>query len=327
MSILVKYADVFILGLLLIPSALLAARLKVFRASAVVGPLRVGPREPAWPLLVALALGFGAWIWTQALFVSWWMKEHASPATRPVRFDPSSLSAGGWAFLSTVPPLVGFVMLLVADAFLGDMRLLDRLGLRADRFRRGALWGLWAAVVVLPPTYLAASLTEMAYRRLHFQHPAEHDLLKAMGVSIRAVTRWLLIAGAVVAAPLFEEFLFRGHIQTLVLRVLMLIDAPRPGALGFAPVMPGQALVETAPALDPRLAPPPARAWQSWAAIVITSLLFAAVHPMWMFPPIFFLSLGLGYCYERTGNLWVNITVHCLFNSVSTFLYLKFIHP
>ena len=88
----------------------------------------------------------------------------------------------------------------------------------------------------------------------------------------------------------------------------------------------------------PRLAKPvassfpirfPARnpVWQTWLAIVITSLLFAAVHPLWMWPPIFFLSLGLGYCYERTGNLWTSITVHCLFNSVSTFLYLNMQQP
>ena len=26
--------------------------------------------------------------------------------------------------------------------------------------------------------------------------------------------------------------------------------------------------------------------------------------PLWMFPPIFLLAVGLGYAYERTGNLW-----------------------
>jgi len=45
-----------------------------------------------------------------------------------------------------------------------------------------------------------------------------------------------------------------------------------------------------------------------------------------MWPAIFCLAIGLGYAYERTGNLWTCITIHCLFNSVSTFIYLLTTH-
>jgi membrane protease YdiL (CAAX protease family) len=37
-----------------------------------------------------------------------------------------------------------------------------------------------------------------------------------------------------------------------------------------------------------------------------------------MSPLIFVLSLCLGYAYERTGNLWVPITIHALFNTIET---------
>ena len=59
-------------------------------------------------------------------------------------------------------------------------------------------------------------------------------------------------------------------------------------------------------------------------AVIITSILFAAVHPVWMAPIIFGLSLCLGSAYEKTGTLWVAITVHAVFNTVSTVVYLNF---
>ena len=60
-----------------------------------------------------------------------------------------------------------------------------------------------------------------------------------------------------------------------------------------------------------------------WAGIVIASLLFAAVHAGWMAPPIFVLSLCVGYAYERTGNLWTAIVMHATFNITSTLIFLK----
>jgi membrane protease YdiL (CAAX protease family) len=58
-------------------------------------------------------------------------------------------------------------------------------------------------------------------------------------------------------------------------------------------------------------------------SVVLTSVLFALVHPAWSIPPIFLLSICLGYAYERTGNLWTVITMHALFNSISTVLFLS----
>ena len=67
----------------------------------------------------------------------------------------------------------------------------------------------------------------------------------------------------------------------------------------------------------------PDAAWQRWAAVVVTSALFALVHAAWSAPPIFILSVGLGYAYERTGNLWVPITMHLLFNAIQTLFFLN----
>jgi hypothetical protein len=59
-----------------------------------------------------------------------------------------------------------------------------------------------------------------------------------------------------------------------------------------------------------------------WAAVITTSAIFAAIHvePAFL-APLFVLALGLGYVYERTGNLWVTITAHALFNTAQIMLY------
>jgi membrane protease YdiL (CAAX protease family) len=52
--------------------------------------------------------------------------------------------------------------------------------------------------------------------------------------------------------------------------------------------------------------------------------LFAAVHgQVAFFPPLFVLAIGLGYLYERTGNLWATICAHSLFNAVQLLLFFQ----
>jgi membrane protease YdiL (CAAX protease family) len=60
-----------------------------------------------------------------------------------------------------------------------------------------------------------------------------------------------------------------------------------------------------------------------WTAVIVTSVIFALVHPLWMSPLIFLLALCLGYAYERTGNLWVAIFIHAMFNSIETAIFLN----
>ena len=61
---------------------------------------------------------------------------------------------------------------------------------------------------------------------------------------------------------------------------------------------------------------------ESVAPIVIISALFAVVHlPQWPAPiAIFFLSLGLGAVYQRTGSLFASFVMHALFNGFSTLI-------
>lgn len=57
-----------------------------------------------------------------------------------------------------------------------------------------------------------------------------------------------------------------------------------------------------------------------WWALSLSSFLFALTHQhMATLLPLFCLGMLLGYCYERTGNLWVSVVFHSLFN-LNTYL-------
>jgi membrane protease YdiL (CAAX protease family) len=57
-----------------------------------------------------------------------------------------------------------------------------------------------------------------------------------------------------------------------------------------------------------------------WIAIMLAGAAFAAMHGLDAAPIIFVLALGLGYVYERTGNLWTAIVLHACFNGVQLVL-------
>jgi membrane protease YdiL (CAAX protease family) len=98
---------------------------------------------------------------------------------------------------------------------------------------------------------------------------------------------WLTAADTICAgfvAPVAEEFFFRGLLLTLLRSVFR----------------------------------------QSWPAILLSAAAFALVHPSWSWVQIFFLGVCLGYVYERSGNLWMSITMHSTFNLLSIWLFTHF---
>lgn len=63
-----------------------------------------------------------------------------------------------------------------------------------------------------------------------------------------------------------------------------------------------------------------------WVAVLVTSLLFGAVHGQWnVAVDVFALSLVLCSLREITGNVWAGILLHMLKNSIA--FYLLFINP
>lgn len=66
----------------------------------------------------------------------------------------------------------------------------------------------------------------------------------------------------------------------------------------------------------------------AWIAILVTALLFSAVHMQWLsFMPRVILGFLLGAVYYLTGNLWISILAHTLNNGLQVVLmYLFQIH-
>ncbi len=192
-----------------------------------------------------------------------------------------------------------------------------------------ALTALGVLVAALPAIMLAGNVAEWLYQRFGYQHESAHELLQSMSDVGSGWQRIAAVFAAVILAPLNEEILFRGHLQSGIRRLLM----PHPGVI----------LAEAAAvAVDPSLMPPPLpevtvdstippailsptkRSFLASAvAVTITSAIFTSIHPMWSWPPIFLLSLFLGICYERKGNLWTPIFLHALFNGAMITAYLS----
>jgi membrane protease YdiL (CAAX protease family) len=282
---------------------------------------RVPPNSPLAPLVGVMFAALVVWLVGPSLFV------RTGPALAPVEPGQPVTTATGPTVIQTPMrdlvilnasiPVVAFVVLAVGDALVRP-RVGQRLGFSPTRLPRGALAGVIGTGFMLPVVYCSMVVAELVYRWVRYEHPSEHDLLRAMGETADAVIKYLAILAAVVVAPLWEELLFRGHIQTLIREGLIRVRAPldAPGfpldVPGAAPGVPGATRVEVERP----------RALESWAALVLTSLLFAGVHQPWTFPPIFCLSLCLGYAYERTGNLWAPVVMHALFNGLMTSYFL-----
>jgi membrane protease YdiL (CAAX protease family) len=287
----------------IIASAITIFRAVFVRPASVVGPTRIEDRQQIGLLIISFALGLMTWLISQAAYESYMLAAlKRAGVTDAVQHFQEYLKPRDLAVLGTAPFIIGFVVMCTALT-LSPGRLIDRLGLRLRSIGRGVAVGCVAFLVIFPGVMVASAGLEKFYNHVGYAHPAEHDVLKDLGQTTQRGVAVLLVLGATLCAPLFEEVLFRGHVQTLLRRFFMQCSA------WYWPK-------ETAP-----LQPKP---WHSWTAIVITSALFAMVHPPWMAPLIFILALGLGYIYERTGILWASITVHLLFNSVETLQYYWF---
>ncbi len=181
-------------------------------------------------------------------------------------------------------------------------------------------------------------------------HPLQDAITQNMGPGLAVV---LVLAG-VILAPAAEELIFRGIMLGWLTRLalrggqstrldptsasLATFPEPESGPVGH--------LLETAEIDSPGPSPdfgsaetaehptyhsslavaavesrsPRATGGRLLAANVIVSLVFATLHgKVWPTPmPIFFLSLGLGFLYQRTGGVVASTALHMTFNGMST---------
>ncbi|MGA2496328.1 MAG: CPBP family intramembrane glutamic endopeptidase [Tepidisphaeraceae bacterium] len=276
-----------VLGSLLVAGVVFRL-VRAYEPERVRGPLRVDPAEPMGLLAGVTFAGFAGWMLASVAAVSFFRGASTQSTTVPV----------------DLPPLVlvrsGIIVQLAGLAVLGGANLifraggLGRLGLSARAMPSGLRAGSIGVCFVVPAMFCVGFATEIFYRVVHLQHPAKHELLTAMDKSDNLHLRILAIISAVAIAPMFEELLFRGHLQTLLRRSFT--ERREPDGRVHAHDSSGRI----------------------WLGIVFASAAFAMVHPVWMYPPIFFLAVCLGYIYERSGSLWAPILVHAAFNAIQT---------
>lgn len=261
----------------------------LLRSGTVVGPARVAVNEPAGLLLGLTVVALGVWIMIPGLYAESLDSKRAAAATAPATQEhPVWLTPAQSVGVSLVAALIVSVLLVAGNLLLRQGGL-TRLGLGWPALLRGLLIGIGAALAVLPLTFLSAMLSERIWDLIRLQHPNAHEMLRILRETNEQRMRILILTSAILVAPFFEELLFRGHVQTVLAQLFR------------------------ARARRGREAP-----LDRWLAIFITSGLFALVHgALWMMPPIFVLSLCLGYVYERTGNLWSAIVLHLLFNATN----------
>lgn len=178
--------------------------------------------------------------------------------------------------LIQVPP--GLYLAWRAMRFPGG---LARVGLLPRRPVREAGIGV-AAIFVTLPVVLAAMLLAAVIGAL-LGHPAPqlaHDLLPAFTATGHRAAKAVLIFAVVCVAPVVEETLYRGLLQSALVEML-------------------------------------GRRRRLWA-IALGALVFAMAHlgsvAPHALPALFVLAVILGCLYERTGSLWPGIVVHAGFN-------------
>jgi hypothetical protein len=139
-------------------------------------------------------------------------------------------------------------------------------------------------IAVLPLVWLGVVIVDLAGKFLVGPdfEIGANEGLNTLTQYPQPAMRLLMLTYFAVAVPVVEELLFRGLIQSMVRSYL---DSP-------------------------------------WLAILITSFIFALMHPMLHWPAIFMLSLGIGYSYERSGSLFRPIFIHIFFNATNVCAFL-----
>jgi membrane protease YdiL (CAAX protease family) len=175
---------------------------------------------------------------------------------------------------------VGMVAVILIVARVDFARGIKGLGLRLKTVPKDLGVGFLTLLAVWPLVLAAMSLTMLITKQLYGRQYRipPHEALKLITESPALPLQVLLVIVAVVVAPVIEEMLFRGLFQTTIRSYLQ-----RP-----------------------------------WAAIVLTSLMFASIHTdISHWPSLFVLALGLGYAYEKSGSLLRPIFMHALFNGIT----------
>ncbi len=232
------------------------------------------------------------------------------------------------------PPQVASILLLLRP--LTGVRL-EQIGLTFRRLGWNCLWGAAGWLILTPICLVVYCGVILLYGSAAASNVEAHPFVQMAQQGLTPLEWFLLIFTATVAAPVMEEVLFRGALQSWLEERTWAPHAAMGLAFLTAAATKGNDVVNAWPQgglqlllhLTPilfilglsvaylvvwRLRSGPAA-----PAIFAASALFAAVHSFaWPEPvPLFVLALGLGWLAFRTRSLVGPIVLHSLFNAVA----------
>jgi len=286
-----------------------AWRLGAFRRRGIVGPERLGPDDSAWTLLGLVCAGLFSLIVCTTLantVVGWGVRLAHAHLAEDLR--QLVVAAAGESLA------VAVVLVLARETVAPNRAGLARLGLGLWRVPTALAGGATALFILFPLIQLSGEAVLQLYRAFHLPPIQPHQMLQMMDKDHGPALTVLAVLTAAVVAPVAEELAFRGLMQTMLARMF---NCAADG-LGLPPMVD-----EAAPPASHPSSASATRPVARWAAVLTTSVAFAAVHGEPAFvAPIFVLSVGLGFAYERSSNLWMPIVAHGLFNGAQITLFL-----
>jgi membrane protease YdiL (CAAX protease family) len=255
----------------------------------------------------------------------------------PAKAAPLPLAGVPLSHMMLLNAVVEIVMLILVPIVVSltcGARLRD-FGLGFDGWWRQVSVGVVATLIAAPPVNAIQLLATKIWT--YQRHPVQEMISKEFSVGVAG----LAVVTAVILAPMFEELLFRGLLQSWLAAVFDRRAIPSTthaqedvvfdGAPTGPPLQTGywEPECELVPEPEPRSpydapktldSPPSHPPSRTWLAIVLTSLLFASVHAgQWPAPiALFILAVVIGTIYYRTGSLIAAISMHATFNGLST---------
>jgi len=188
---------------------------------------------------------------------------------------------------------IGAVVTMAAMMFLAHIHFARRLkgfGLNIKTIAKDFVMAILYLLATWPLMMAAITMTMFFARLLSGQdyQMQQHEQLELITEYQQIPVRMMIVFVAVVIAPLLEEMLFRGFIQTTIRSYFSTRN-------------------------------------NAWPAIAASSVFFAIMHAdpgHW--PALFVLGLCLGYSYEKSGSLFRPIFIHLFFNaySIATALFI-----
>jgi len=193
--------------------------------------------------------------------------------------NPLSIQGQLALYVGMLAVELGMICSILVVAFSNFHGRLEGFGINYKTLPKDIGWGIVNYIAAMPLVLISIWIVVhvgKAYVGGDFELPKNESLELLTEISVGF--KILVIFSAAFVVPVFEEFLFRGLIQSTLRTHLR----------------------------------------SSWLAIILTSLVFVAMHGIWLhWLPLMALSVCMGYAYEKSGSILRSVCIHVIFNSVS----------